>query len=74
MVDYNMSEMKIIVGDLENALAIPSIILYTKTLIYNPMKKEKTHIISIKYEVKNFCCQKKYRYYIRGKKGIQPFM
>ena len=30
MVDYNLSESKIIMGDLENALAINSIILNTK--------------------------------------------
>ena len=44
-----------VVGDLENALAINSIILHTKKVTYNFMKKEqKLHIINVKYEVKNF--------------------
>ena len=68
MDDYNLSDMRIIVGDLENALAINSIILHTKKVIYNAMKKEQTpHIINVKYEVKNFYYQEKYRYYIKGK-------
>ena len=55
MIDDNMSYTRIITGDLENALAINSIILYTKKVIYNAMKKEqKPHIINVKYEVKNF--------------------
>ena len=41
-----------VVGDLENALAIYSIILHTKKVIYNAMKKEqRTHIINVKYMV-----------------------
>ena len=69
MVDYNMPEMKIIVGDLENAVAINSIILHTKKAIYKAMKKEqKTHIINVKYEVKLFYYQEKYRHKIKGKK------
>ena len=67
MKDYHLSDMRIIVGDLENALAINSIILHTKKVIYNAMKKEQTpHIINVKYEVKNFYYQEKYRHYIKG--------
>ena len=40
MTDYNLSNMKTIVGDLENALAINTIILITKKVIYTGMKKE----------------------------------
>ena len=55
MVDYNLSDMRKIVGYLENALAINCIILLTKKVIYNSMKKEKSpHFINVKYEVKNF--------------------
>ena len=69
MVDNNMSDMKIIVGDLENALVINSLILHTKTVIYDAMKKEqKTHIINVKYKMKNFYYQEKYIHYIKGKK------
>ena len=39
MVDYNLSDMRKIVGDLEIALAIKFIILLTKKVIYNSMKK-----------------------------------
>ena len=60
--------MRKIVGDSENALAINSIILLTKKVIYNSMKKKTPHIINVKYEVKNFYYQEKYRYYIKGKK------
>ena len=55
MVDYNLSDMRKIVGDLEIALAIKCIILLTKKVIYNSMKKERSpHFINVKYEVKNF--------------------
>ena len=40
MIDYNLSNMKIIVGDLENALAINTFISITKKVIYAGMKKE----------------------------------
>ena len=70
MVDYNMSNTQIITGDLENALAINSIILHTKKVIYNAMKKEqRPRIVNVKYEVKNFYYQEKYRHYIKGKKA-----
>ena len=45
MVDYNMSNTQTITGDLENALAINSIILHTKKVIYNAMKKNKGHAL-----------------------------
>ena len=55
MVGYNLSDMRKIVGDLENALTIDCIILLTKKRIYNSMNKEKSpHFLNVKYEVKNF--------------------
>ena len=39
MIDYNLSDMRKILGDMENALAINCIILVTKKVIYNSMKK-----------------------------------
>ena len=40
MPEYQINEKKIIVGDLDNASAINSIILIAKKVIYNCMKKE----------------------------------
>ena len=69
MVDYNLSDMSKIVDVLENALAINCIILLTNKVIYNSMKKEKSpHFLNVKYEVKNFFYQEKYRQYIKGRK------
>ena len=68
MTDYNLSDMREIIGDMENALAINCIILLTKKVIHNAMKKERRpHFINVKLEVKNFFYQEKYRYYIKGK-------
>ena len=71
MTDYNLSNMKIIVGDLENALAVNTIILLTKKVIYSGMKKEqKQHICNIKNEVKKFYYQEKYSQYIKDRGKI----
>ena len=68
MTDYNLSNMKIIVGDLENDLAVNTIILLTKKVIYSGMKKEqKQHICNIKNEVKKFYYQEKYSQYIKDR-------
>ena len=40
MENYHLSDSRIILGDLENALSINKIILMTKKVIYNAMKKE----------------------------------
>ena len=54
MIDYNLSDMRKIIGDMENALAINCIILLTKKVIYNAMKKERPpHFINVKFEAKN---------------------
>ena len=55
MENYHLSDSKIIFGDLENALSINTIIVITKKVIYNSMKKEqKPHLIYVKNDVKNF--------------------
>ena len=71
MLDYNLTDRKIIVGDLENTLgdlentlAINTIILITKKVIYNSMKKEqKTCIQYVKNGIKKIHYQEKYRHY-----------
>ena len=68
MTNYNLSSDKIILGDLENATCINTIILLTKKTIYNAVKKEQIpNIFSIKNDVKNFYFLEKYRYYVKGK-------
>ena len=65
MNDYNLTERKIVVGDLESALAIISVILYTKKVIYSCTKKEqKQNIQLVKNDIRNIYFQEKYRYYI----------
>ena len=67
MENYHLSDAKIVLGDLENILSINTIILLTKNVIYNSMKKEqKPHILQVKNEVKKFYFEK-YRHYIKGK-------
>ena len=49
MDNYNLSQSRIILGDLENAMSINTIILLTKKVIYNSMKKEqRPHILTLK--------------------------
>ena len=68
MPNYNLSDARIILGDMENAVCINSIILLTKKVIYNVMKKEqKPHIAQVKNDVKKFYFEEKYRHYIQGK-------
>ena len=68
MVNYNLSTDKIILGDLENATCINTIILLTKKTIYNAMKKEQIpNIFTIKNDVRNFYFLEKYRCYVKGK-------
>ena len=67
MSDYNRSLMKIIVGYLENALSIKTIILITNKIIHTTMKEERRpHMLKIKNDIKNFNFQERYRHYIRG--------
>ena len=68
MENYHLSNSRIILGDLENALSINTIILITKKVIYNSMKKEQIpHIANVKNEIKKFYFEEKYRCYIKGK-------
>ena len=68
MPNYNLSDARIILGDMENAVCINSIILLTKKVIYNAMKKEqKPHIAQVKNDVKKFYFEEKYGHYIQGK-------
>ena len=68
MVDYNLSPDKIILGDMENATSINTIILLTKKIIYNAIRKEqKPSIINVKNDVKNSYFLEKYRHYVKGK-------
>ena len=49
MEKYNLSNSRIVLGDLDNATSINTIILITKKVIYNSMKKkQKTHILNVK--------------------------
>ena len=69
MQDYNLTASRIIIGDLENAIAINSIILHTKKVIYSAKKKEqKPSIINVKHEVKIFYNQEKNRQYVKGRR------
>ena len=65
MENYHLFNGRIIVGDLENALAINSIILKTKKVIYNAMKKEQEHSIPNLNDIQNLYSQEKYRHHIR---------
>ena len=68
MENYNMSASKIVLGDLENAHFINTIILLTKKVIYNSMKKEQQpHLLNVKNETKKFYFEEKYRAYLKGK-------
>ena len=68
MEKYNLSNSRIVLGDLDNATSINTIILITKKVIYNSMKKkQKTHILNVKNEMKKFYYKEKYRCYMKGK-------
>ena len=65
-----MSDSNILTGDVENALAINSTVLFwTQENIFDAMKKEPKHI-QVKNGTKNFYFQDKYRDYVRGKKKL----
>ena len=50
MDNYNLSQSRIILGDMENAMSTNTIILLTKKVIYNSMKKEQRPHKYIKYQ------------------------
>ena len=52
MAIYHLSNKRITVRDIENALAINLIILLTKELVYNAMKKgQSSNILSVKSDI-----------------------
>ena len=68
MENYNLSQSRIVLGDMENAMAINTIILLTKKIIYNSMKKEqKPHLLNVKNEVRKCYYEEKYRCHLKGK-------
>ena len=71
MENYHLSIPRILLGDLETALSINTIILITEEVIYNPMKKEqKPHFINVENDIKKFHFEEKYRYHIWDKGSI----
>ena len=53
MENYNLSNSKTVLGDLDNTTALNTIILITKKVLYNSMKKEQQpHILNVKNEAK----------------------
>ena len=61
MPDYNLSNMKIIVGDLKTALSIDTIILTTKKVIYTTIKKKNRHLrYRMSKMILRTCISKKY--------------
>ena len=71
MPEYHITKEKIIVGDLDNASAIDSIILIAKKVIYNCMKKEqKPCILYVRNNTKKCYFQEKHRLYVKGQKNL----
>ena len=71
MENYNISASRIVLGDLDNAHFINTIILLTKKVIYNAMKKDQQlHLLNVKNETKKFYFEEKYRLYLKGKGNI----
>ena len=51
VLDYNISDKKKILGELEKALCLNSIILITRKYYLTPLNKRKKHTVMIKSEV-----------------------
>ena len=59
MGNYHLSNDRIVLGDLENALFINTIILITEKTIYNAMKKEqKPKFLKVKNDINFFVFKK----------------
>ena len=57
--EYNLTESKIVTGELEKSICINSILLLTKKVIYNAMKEAKRpHILTIKMKQKTSTIRK----------------
>ena len=60
-INYNLTESKIILGDLENGNIPTTVILLTKKVMYNSFKKGKEPVIQhVQNETKNVYYQEKY--------------
>ena len=71
MENYHLSDARIVLGDLDNILPVNTIILITKKVIHNAMKKQQIpNILNVKSDTKTFYYQEKYRHYVRGKGTI----
>ena len=67
-INYNLTETKKILGDIDNGNITTTIILLTKKVIYNSFKKDKLPSIHhIKNETKNFYYLEKYEFYLKHK-------
>ena len=65
--NYNLSITRIILGDFDSAQFVNTIILLTKKVIYNAMKKEQQpNILNVKNETKKFYYEEKYRLCLKG--------
>ena len=67
MVNYNLSMDKIIMGDLENATCINTIILLKKRQYIMPWKKKKYPIFLLIKMMWETYFLEKYRCYVKGK-------
>ena len=68
LIDYNLTESKIILGDIENGNITTTVILLTKKVIYNAFKKEKVPVLQqVQNETKKIFFQEKYDFLLRHK-------
>ena len=68
ILDYTLTDSRIILGDLENGPVQNTIILLTKKVIYDSFKKEKKpSFVHVQNETKNFFYLEKYSHYIQKK-------
>ena len=69
-IENYLSITRIILGDFDSAQFVNTIILLTKKVIYNAMKKEQQpNILNVKNETKKFYYEEKYRLYLKGNGG-----
>ena len=55
MENYHLSDARIVLGDWDNILPVNTIILITKKVIHNAMKKQQIpNILNVKSDTKNF--------------------
>ena len=67
-INYNLTETRKILGDIENGNTLTTIILLTKKIIYNAFKKGGVPVLQhIQNKTKNFFHQEKYDSYLKHK-------